>query len=123
MDAVTEVLLDRSHQADRLSQMVLLSLAAHATLLAVVTLAPRFLKQDVAPDSAHVMTISLAGAPGPVQGRNPIAPKAVQEAVADPAKAKNDAPPALAKPEMVEPVPAKKPEPARTTKPEPKKTE
>lgn len=123
MDAVTEVLLDRAHQADRLSQMVMVSLAAHAMLIAAVTLVPRFLNQDAAPDATHVMTISLAGAEGPIQGRNPIAPKAVQEAVADPAKAKNDAPPALAKPEMVEPVPAKKPEPARTAKPEPKKIE
>src|SRR4051812_21855609 len=117
MDAVTEVLLDRSHQADRLSRMVIVSLAAHAMLIAVVTLVPRFLNPDVAADTAHVMTISLAGAEGPIQGRNPIAAKAVQEAVADPSKAKNDAPPALAKPEMVEPV-AKKPEPARTAKPE-----
>ena len=33
MDAVTEVLLDRSHQADRLTQMVVVSLLAHAVLL------------------------------------------------------------------------------------------
>src|SRR3954469_18772697 len=122
MDAVTEILLDRSHQADRLSQMMIVSLAAHAMLIAAVTLVPRFISPDVAPDAAHVMTISLAGAEGPIQGRNPVAPKAVQEAVADPSKAKNDAPPALAKPEMVEPV-AKKPEPPRTATPEPKKTD
>jgi TonB family protein len=121
MDAVTEVLLDRSQQADRLSQMVVVSLLAHAVLLGIVTVSPRWFDRDVMPDATHVMTISLAGSEGPIQGRNPISAKPVQEAVPETAKPKNDAPPALAKPDMVEPVPAKRPEPKTAAKPEPPK--
>src|SRR5215216_2357825 len=123
MDAVTEVLIDRSHQADRLTQMVVLSMAAHAALLVAVALAPQIWPKSTTADDAHVMTISLAGVVGPVQGRNPESAKAVQEAVPDAAKAKNDAPPAVTKPEMVEPVKAAKPEPKSVAKPEPKKEE
>src|SRR3954464_11386451 len=115
MDAVTEVLLDRSHQADRLNQMMAVSLAAHVVALALVALAPRFWPDEIRQDE-HVMTISLAGAVGPIQGINPAPAKAVQQAVPDPAKARNDAPPALTKPEMVEPVAVKKPEPKPVTK-------
>jgi len=121
MDAVTEVLLDRSHQADRLSQMVVASLAAHALLLAAVALAPRFAPAPAADDRAIV--IQLAGGDGPIQGRNPISNKAVQEPAADASKPKVDTPPAAAKPELVEPIKAAKPEPKTIAKPEPKKTE
>src|SRR3954464_1219048 len=108
MDAVTEVLLDRQHQADRLSQMIVLSLAAHALLLVTVTVSGRLWPHAEEVDPAHVMTISLAGGDTVVQGRNPITKKAVQEAVPDTTKAKNESPPALAKPDMIEPVLAKK---------------
>lgn len=121
MDAVTEVLIDRSHQADRLSQMVVVSLIAHAVAVAIVTLAPKLWPDTTAVDQAHVMTISLAGPEGPIQGRNPESAKKVQEPVPDASKAKNDAPPALAKPEMVEPIKTPKPEPKTVAKPEPKK--
>jgi TonB family protein len=123
MDAVTEVLIDRSHQADRLSQMVVLSLAVHVALLVAVTIAPRFLPQTAEVDQSHVMTISLAGGDTGIQGRNPISNKAVQQAVPETVKPKNDAPTALSKPEMVEPVKAAKPEPKAVAKPEPKKVE
>jgi outer membrane biosynthesis protein TonB len=123
MDAVTEVLLDRRHQADRLSQMVIVSLAAHVVLLVAVTLSGRLWPQSDEVDPQHVMSISLAGGDTVVQGRNPISNKAIQEAVPETTKAKNDAPPALAKPEMIEPVLAKKPEPKAVAKPDPKKTE
>jgi TonB family protein len=123
MDAVTEVLLDRRQQADRLSQMVVVSLAAHIVVLAAVAVSPRLWPQTDDVDPAHVMTISLAGGNDVIQGRNPISNKAVQVAVPEPTKAMNAAPPALAKPEMVEPVPSKKPEPKTVAKPEPKKTE
>src|SRR5215510_6377480 len=121
MDAVTEVLLDRSHHVDRLSRMMAVSLAAHAALLAAVAISPR-LFPDADVDPAHVMTIQLAGGDTVIQGRNPISNMAVQVAVPEATKIRNDAPPAAAKPEMVEPV-AKKPEPKTPPKPEPKKTE
>jgi TonB family protein len=123
MDAVTEVLLDRSHQADRLSQMVVLSLLAHALLIGAVTVSGRLFPQHADVDPSHTMTISLAGGSDVIQGRNPVSNKQIQEPVPDTVKPKNDAPPALAKPEMVEPVPAKKPEPKPIAKPEPAKTE
>ena len=122
MDAVTEVLLDRSHQADRLSQMVVVSLLAHAVVLTVVALSPRFLPQHDEVDSTQVMTIQLAGGDGPIQGRNPMSNTPTQEAVPDTAKPKTETLPALAKPEMVEPK-AAKPEPKTAAKPEPTKTE
>jgi hypothetical protein len=120
MDAVTEVLLDRSRQADRLSQMMLVSLAAHAALIAVVTFSPR-LWPATASEDATVMTISLAGGDGPPQGHNAISNKPVQVAVPEIAKPKNDSPPALTKPDMVEPIAVKKPETKPLTKPDPKK--
>ena len=123
MDAVTEVLLDRSQQADRLSKMVVVSLALHAMLVAAVALGPRLFPRDEDVDMSHVMTISLAGGDTVIQGRNPTSNKAVQEAVPDPSKAKNDAPPALAKPDMVEPILTKKPDPKPVAKQEPKKPE
>jgi TonB family protein len=120
MDAVTEVLLDRSHQADRLSQMVVLSLVAHAMLISVVTLSGRLWPHRDAAENTHVMTISLAGGSDVIQGRNPISNKEIQQAVPETAKPKNDTPPAPAKPEMVENVSKVQPKPI--TKPEPPKT-
>lgn len=121
MDAVTEVLIDRSHEADRLARMVVVSLVGHAMLLAIVTLSPRFWPAPADADASHVMTISLAGGDTVVQGRNPVSNKEVQQAVPETAKPKNDAPPAPTKPEMVEPLKAVKTEPKTVKQPEPKK--
>jgi len=121
VDAVTEVLIDRSYQADRLSRMVVVSFVAHAAFISLVALAPRLWPEPDAVDERHIMTISLAGAEGPVQGRNPESAKPVQQVTAEPVKAKDEAPPALAKPDMVEPIKAAKPEPKTVAKPEPKK--
>lgn len=122
MDAVTEILLDRSREADNVSQMVIVSLVAHAALIGVFAILPAQLGETRQKDE-RVMNISLAGAPGPVQGRNPISAKAVQEVAPDLAKARTDTPPALAKPEMVEPIKAAKPDPKTPARPEPKKEE
>ena len=120
MDAVTEILVERSQQADKVARMVIVSLVAHAALVAAVAFAPsRWGSTPV--DNRPVMTISLGGAPGPLQGRNPISAKPVQEAVPETVKPNTEAPPALAKPEMIEPVKAAKPEPRAAAKPEPKK--
>jgi outer membrane biosynthesis protein TonB len=119
MDAVTEVLLERSERVDNLARMLIVSLVAHAAIVTAVTLLPR---QWASPrDNAPVMTISLGGAPGPQVGHNPISAKQIQEAVPETVKPRNDVPPALAKPEMIEPVKAAKPEPKTAAKPEPKK--
>lgn len=121
MDAVTEVLLDRTREADRLTRMMILSLAAHAAVITIITFAPAL--RSAPPANANVMTISIAGAPGPIQGRNPMAGRAVQEAVPETAKPRAVTPPAPPKPEMVEPVKTAKPAPKAAAKPEPKKEE
>ena len=119
MDAVTEILIDRRRDADTISRMVVLSLVAHAALLTAVAILPN--RWNTTPDNARVMTISLAGAPGPIQGRNPMADKAIQAVAPPNVKPKNDAPPALPKPEMVEALKTAKPAPKTPAKPEPKK--
>lgn len=120
MDAVTEILVDRSQQADKVTRMVVVSLIAHATLISAIAFMPSHWGASHV-DDANVMTISLGGAPGPMQGRNPISAKPIQEAVPETVKPRNDAPPALAKPEMVEPVKTAKPVTKSAVKPEPKK--
>jgi TonB family protein len=117
MDAVSQVLVDRSLEADKVSRMVLVSLAAHLVLLAAVTFVPKGSASD---PNANVMVISLGGAPGPEQGRNQMSNRPVQEAVPETAKPK-DTPPPLAKPEMVEPVKVAPPPPKAQAKPEPPK--
>jgi TonB family protein len=122
MDAVTAVLNDRRYQADRLSEMMFVSLLAHALLLTAVALSPRFFP-DAAPVDEKPLVISLAGGQGPVQGHNPASAKPIQEVAPPDTKPKVETPPALTKPEMVEPLKTAKPEPKATPKDEPKKTE
>ena len=117
MDAVSQILVDRSLEADKVSRMVLVSLAAHIVLLAAVTLIPKGSTSDA---NANVMVISLGGAPGPEQGRNPMSNRRVDEPVPENVKPK-DTPPPLAKPEMVEPVKAAPTPPKTQAKPEPPK--
>jgi TonB family protein len=122
MDAVTEVLIDRSREADALTRTVVLSLAAHAAVVALVILLPAGWGAAVHDDRA-IMTISLGGAPGPRQGLNPISAKPVQQAAPDAPKPNTQAPPALSKPEMIEPVRTARPQPRATARTEPRKEE
>jgi outer membrane biosynthesis protein TonB len=85
----------------------------------VIGVAPRFGHR--AATTVPVMTISLGGAPGPLQGHNPISAKAIQQVAPPDAKPKNDTPPALNKPEMIEAVKNARPQPKAPVKPEPKK--
>lgn len=119
MDAVTQVLLDRSRVTQNISRMVVVSLIGHGVLLSAMLVLPRMLER--APEPRNVMTISLGGAPGPFQGRAAISAKAVQQVAPTPAKPRQDTPPALNKPEMVEPLKNAKPLPKTPAKPEPKK--
>jgi TonB family protein len=123
MDAVTQILIDRSREADKISRMVVLSLIAHAMLIAAVALLPAGWGASVKKDDVSTMVISLGGAPGPRQGMTAISPKPVQEAAPDAAKPNTQAPPALVKPEMVEPLKNAKPQPKSVAKVEPKKNE
>src|SRR5687767_11489694 len=101
MDAVSEVLTDRSRDAESLSRMVVVSLVAHVGLIAAVALAPN--PWNTPAEQPRSMVIQLGGAVGPDQGRNPISARQVQQVLPDGVKAR-DTPPALAKPEMIEPV-------------------
>jgi periplasmic protein TonB len=121
MDAVTEILIDRSHETGRLGNLVLLSLVAHVVILAAIALMPSSWGRQN--DDAAVMTIQLGGAPGPMQGRNQISERPVQEAAPPTAQPQPQAPPALARPEMVEPVKTAKPQAKTPAKPAPEKTE
>jgi TonB family protein len=121
MDAVTQVLLDRSRDAQKISRMVVVSLLLHGAVITTIAVLPRLLPARSAPPAERVMSISLAGPEGPIQGRNAMAAKPIQEAVPETVKPKNDAPPALPKPEMVEAAKSAKPESKSVAKPEPKK--
>jgi outer membrane biosynthesis protein TonB len=100
MDAVSTILDDRSQNADSLGRMVMLSFMAHVAVIAALAIAPKF--SDVQEDRGRVMTISLAGAEGPDQGRNPMAARKVEVAVPE-GKKPTDTPPMAAKPDMIEP--------------------
>lgn len=106
-EAVSDILSARAREADGIMRMMLVSLFAHATLIAFVTLMPASWRSQSAAPETKPMMISLAGAPGPVAGgMTPISGKAVQE-VAPPAPPRVEPPPAPKAPEMVAPEPAK----------------
>jgi TonB family protein len=117
MDAVSEILVDRSRDAERLSRTVMLSFAAHVAIIAALAFTPRISTHE---DRSRVMTISLGGAEGPDQGRNPISARQIQQAVPQVAKPVVT-PPAPPKPEMVEPVKSAPAASKANTKPEPAK--
>jgi len=101
--STTDVIVARSHDVDRLSTMVMWSVAAHIVVTAVVVLMPHP-KTDLAPK--NVMTITIGGAPGPRTGMTQMAAPTVQTAQTDVKK------PELApapKPEMSLPDPKVKP--------------
>ncbi len=111
-----KILIDRSREADKLSRMVWLSLAAHAVLIAAVAFMPADWGSSVKDDQTSTMAISLGGAPGPRQGMTAISAKPVQQAAPNTVKPNEQAPPALAKPEMVEPLKTAKPQPKAVAK-------
>jgi TonB family protein len=123
MDAVTQILIDRSREADKISRMVVLSLIAHAMLIAAVAFLPAGWGSSVKEDKPSTMVISLGGAPGPKQGMTAISEKPVQEAAPNAPKLNEQAPPALTKPEMVEPLKNARSQPKAVAKIEPKRNE
>lgn len=106
MDAVSEVLVQRSRELGGLERMVGASVLAHVALVAVVALAPWWLGTETAADDTPVMTISLGGPPGPrdggmtAMGGRPIqtVPTEMKKAI-EPVR-----PPAAKAPEMIEPL-------------------
>ena len=102
--STTDIIVARSHDVDRLSRMVMWSVAAHVVVTAVVVLMPHS-KSDLTPK--EVMTITIGGAPGPRTGMTQMGAKAVQAPEPEPVKRAETAP--APKPEMSLPDPKLKP--------------
>ena len=106
MDAVSQVLVDRSRELGGLERMVGASIAAHVALVAGLVFAPAWLLGSVSetPPEA-VMTISLGGPQGPnVGGMTTLGGRPIQSTVDEARKTIEPVrPPAAARPEMVEP--------------------
>jgi TonB family protein len=64
-EASTDVIVARSRESDRLSTMVVWSIAAHIAVTALIMLMPA---PDTTSPPRTIMTISLGGAPGPRTG-------------------------------------------------------
>lgn len=103
--STTDVIVARSHDVDRLSTMVVWSVAAHVVVTALILLVPDP-KADLMPKD--VMTITIGGAPGPRTGMTQMGAQAVQAPAPEPVKRAETAP-APVKPEMSLPDPKLKP--------------
>ncbi len=109
-EAVSDVLVERARDADGVSRTVLLSLGAHAALLAGLVLMPASWRSAATPADVTPMMISLQGGSGPdAGGMTPIAGRAVQVEAPPDARPKPETPPAAKAPEMVAPDPTARP--------------
>lgn len=113
IEAASDVIAARARQREGLSRMVMISVAAHVLVLAVLAVSPAPDFSDEAPRT--VMTISLGGAPGPrAGGMTPLGGRAVQvPAPAEAPRVRPEAPPAPTRPEMTVPSPKAKPVPPK----------
>jgi TonB family protein len=115
-EPVSEVLVARARGQGTLTSPLMWSVAAHVLVVAALMLAPTHRTSD-APRT--VMTISLAGAPGPqTSGRTEIGGQAIPEAPPEPPKPRPLPPPPASAPKVAVPSPkAAPPRPAQSTKP------
>jgi TonB family protein len=118
MDAVSAVLVRRSHDAEPLGPLVGWSLLVHVVLTVLVAVVPAgWLGLRTAAEPEVVMQISLGGAVGPRDGGlATLGGRPVQQVQPEPAKKAVEAvrPPAAKAPEMIEPTkapPRKQPPP------------
>jgi len=110
MTEVTDVIVSRYRQPERLNPMIAGSIVAHAGILAMLIFGRPFLGQSYEPPRT-VMTISLGGAPGPrAGGMTPTAGRAVPEPPPEPAKPVEAPPPPVA-PKMALPNARTRPRP------------
>ena len=126
-EAVSDILIERAREADGVSRMVLVSLFAHAVLIATIVVTPASWRSTSAPADAKPMMISLssAGTAPDAGGLTPMSGKPVQAEAPAESKPTPAAPPAPKAPEMVVPEPAAKPvskTPTRVEKPVEKST-
>jgi protein TonB len=112
-EAVSDILDLRLRQSDGLPRMVVVSLAAHALLLAAIVLVPADWRSSQPKAKVTPMVISLGGAVGPnAGGMTQLSGRTVQT-VAPPEPKRVDTPPATKAPEMA------LPDPKLTAKPKP----
>jgi TonB family protein len=109
-EAVSDILMERGQVADGMSRMFVVSLAAHAALLALAVVMPT--NWGSTRPEPVLMTISLGGTTGPDStGMTTISERPVQSIAEPDAKPLPEAPPAPKVPEMTEPAPVAKPAP------------
>jgi TonB family protein len=109
VEAVTEVLVARRGQPERFNTMLAWSLAAHVGIVAVILLGGFDFGIDADDPPRTVMTISLAGAPGPrAGGLTPTGGRAVPP---PPERAAPVAEPPPAPPRATVPTQARRPRP------------
>ena len=117
-EGVTDVLLERAHEADGLSRMVLVSVFAHGVLIATLVAMPASWRSPSQSDVTPMMiTLSNAGTGPDAGGLTPISGKPVQKEAPAESKPAPVAPPAPKAPEMVAPEPTAKPSPTKPPKP------
>ena len=119
-EAVSDVLIDRSREANGISTTFAVSLLAHGLLIAALVLMPAKWRSTSLPPNVTPMVITMVGGPGPdTGGMTPISGRPVQVEAPVEAKPAPVAPPAPKMPEMVEPVakPASKTPPKPVNKP------
>lgn len=113
-EAVTDVVVARAHQPDRLSAMLVWSIGAHIVLVALILAAP---DTEVEPPP-QVMMISLGGAPGPrTGGLTQMGGRAVQAPPPEEPVRRAETAPAPTPPPMALPDPKAKPAPKPATAP------
>jgi TonB family protein len=118
MEAVTAVLIGREARARRLSPMVAGSLALHLVFGAAVVFGPaRWLAVPAARSPKVIMSVSLGGSPGPVNGgSNSLGGRPVQQVATAPEARPQPLRPPAEKTRMTVPVPTPK-SPARAKPP------
>jgi len=117
-ESVSDILVDRARQTERLSRMVIVSLTAHALLVTSLVVTRDKWRVAQIPPKVTPMVITLSGGTGPnTGGMTPMSPKPVQAETPPETKPAPVAPPATKPPEMVAPEPKAKPLPKTATKP------
>jgi periplasmic protein TonB len=104
-ETVSDILLERARESDRLGQMVLMSCLAHGLLIAAIAIMPAGWRMSSKSADVIPMTITLSSGGGPdTGGMTPISGRPVQEVAAE-TKPTPIAPPVSKPPEMVAPEP------------------
>jgi TonB family protein len=103
-EAVSDILIDRSREVAGVNRMILVSLVAHAALLAALALMPASWRSGSHQVKTTPMMISLGGSPGPdAGGMTQLSNRPVQAVAPPDVKPMPQVPPAMKAPEMVVP--------------------